>query len=159
MPALRPILAAASAAALLASFTAVARAAPPPDPDAGARLIAACVAGAGNMATSCIGLMADTCLKTADSTQRMAECETHELKIWDGWLNRDYPAVMARLKPRARTALRRIEHAFVAETARRCGFIATVNGPTTMNAPHVAECRLRATAIQWLWLKDFKAAG
>lgn len=159
MSALRPILAAVSAAALLASFTAAARAAPPRDPDADARLIAACVAGSGDLETSCIGRMADACLKTADSTQRMAECETRELKIWDGWLNRDYAAVMARLNPRPRAALRGIERAFVADVARRCGFIATVNGPTTMNAPHVAECRLRATAVQWLWLKDFKPAG
>ena len=159
MSALRPILAAASAAALLASFAATASAAPPPDPGADARLIAACVAGSGNLEPTCIGRMADACLKTADSTQRMAECETHELKVWDGWLNRDYAVVMARLNPRARAALRGIERAFVADTARRCGFVATVNGATTMNAPSVAECRLRATAVQWLWLKDFKPAG
>jgi len=147
------LLGLAAALALLAPFGA-ARAQPSPAADAG--VVSACLAGAGNLEPACIGAVAEACLNTADSTQRMGDCETRELKVWDGWLNRDYAAAMARLPVAAKTELRAIERAFVADKDRRCGFVATVGGPTTMNTPHIQECQLRATAIQWLWLKDFK---
>jgi uncharacterized protein YecT (DUF1311 family) len=119
------------------------------------KVLSDCLASAGNLEPACIGLVANACLNTADSTERMADCEARELKVWDAWLDRDYLELMARLPPAAKTKLRSIERAFVADTDRRCRFIAVVNGPTTMNGPHVQECRLRATATQWLWLKDF----
>jgi uncharacterized protein YecT (DUF1311 family) len=127
----------------------------PADP-AAAKVLNTCLAKAGNLEPSCIGLVADACLKTADSTQRMGDCETRELKVWDRWLNRDYAVVMARLPAPAQTQLRDIERAFVADTDRRCGFLSVVNGPTAINTPPQQECRLRATAMQWLWLKAFK---
>src|SRR5476649_1434680 len=95
---------------------------PIPGPD-DAKAITECLARAGNLQGGCIGLVADACLKTADSTQRMGDCEARELAVWNGWLNRDYAVVKAALKPAARAQLTAIERAFVADKTRRCGFI------------------------------------
>ena len=122
------------------------------------RTLDACVAKAGDLDAACIGVVADACLKTADSTQRMGDCESRELAVWDGWLNRDYAKVMASLKPALRTRLRAIERGFAADRDARCGFVQDVNGPTTMNTPAIQECAVHATAEQWLWLKAYLPA-
>ena len=124
-----------------------------------AQAIAACLDKAGNLEGACIGIIADACLKTADSTQRMGDCETRELSVWDGWLNRDYLRVMTSLRPVHRARLRSIERAFVADRDGRCNFIEQVNGPTTMNGPFIQDCALHATAEQWLWLRAYLPGG
>ncbi|HEY3799074.1 MAG TPA: lysozyme inhibitor LprI family protein [Caulobacteraceae bacterium] len=127
---------------------------PAPSP-ADARTLTDCVAKAGNLETGCVGLVADACLKTADSQERMGDCETRELAIWDAWLNRDYQAEMGKLPAAAQVKLRAIERAFIADRDSRCGFYAVVNGPTYLNVLPQQTCALQATAVQWLWLKDF----
>ena len=117
--------------------------------------IESCLAKAGNLTGACIGIVADDCLKTADSTQRMGDCEARERAIWNGWLKRDGVTVQAGLKPPARARFAAIGKAFEADTARRCGFVAAVSGPTTMNRPAMEECALHAAAEQWLWLRSF----
>ena len=116
--------------------------------------IDACLAGAGNLSSACIGIVADACLKMADSTERMGDCEARERAVWEAWLKRDSIAAKARLKPPASTRFAEIQAAFEADTARRCDFVAVLNGPTTLNRPASEECALHAAAEQWLWLRS-----
>lgn len=129
---------------------------PAPEPK-DAREIAACVAEKGdNLSSACIGIIADACLKHADSTERMRDCVTREVSVWDAWLNRDYRALRARLAPRSRQALQDIEMIFISEKGRKCSFGATLAGAqSTMQGPDVANCVLHETAEQWLWLRGF----
>ena len=157
VPKLTPLVPALSIAAVISLQWAQATPArsEPTGPAGDAHTLSDCVAKAGNLEPGCIGLVADACLKTADSQERMGDCETRELKVWDGWLNRDYQVLMSKSLAGAQVRLRTIERAFVADTDQRCGFVTVVNGPTFLNVLPEQECRLRATAIQWLWLKDF----
>lgn len=105
---------------------------------------------------SCIGAAADVCLKTADSQQRMTNCMVRERAVWDLFLNNDYPEVMKGLRPEAQRELLEVERQFVANTERRCTFIRKAAGYSSyIQVVEIEECMMHATAVQWLWLRDF----
>jgi uncharacterized protein YecT (DUF1311 family) len=107
-------------------------------------------------AASCIGAVANACLKTADSQQRMTQCMVRERAVWDLFLNNDYPEVMKSLAPAAQRELREVERQFVTNTERRCTFIRTAMGFSSyVQVVEIEACMMHATAVQWLWLRDF----
>jgi uncharacterized protein YecT (DUF1311 family) len=105
---------------------------------------------------SCIGTVADVCLKTADSQQRMTHCMVREHAVWDLFLNNDYPEVMKSLAPAAQRELLEVERQFVTGTERRCTFIRKAMGFSSyIQVVEIEECWMHATAVQWLWLREF----
>ena len=105
---------------------------------------------------SCVGAASTICLKTADSQQRMTNCMTRERAVWDLFLNNDYQAIMQGANPKVRQALLDIERKFVADTDQRCTFIRTFAGYSSyIQVVEIEECWMHATAVQWLWLRDF----
>jgi uncharacterized protein YecT (DUF1311 family) len=107
-------------------------------------------------APSCIGAAANACLKTADSQQRMTQCMIRERAVWDLFLNNDYQVVMSVMRPEAQGELREIERAFVRDMERRCTFIRKAWGYSSyIQVVEIEECMMHATAVQWLWLRDF----
>jgi uncharacterized protein YecT (DUF1311 family) len=105
---------------------------------------------------SCIGTVATPCLQTADSQQRMTQCMIRERAVWDLFLNNDYPEVMKSLAPAAQRELREVERQFVTNTERRCTFIRTAMGFSSyVQVVEIEACMMHATAVQWLWLRDF----
>jgi uncharacterized protein YecT (DUF1311 family) len=122
------------------------------------RAVQACLGSrTSDLSATCIGVMSASCLKTADSQQRMTQCMIRERAVWDLFLNNDYQAVMANLRPAAREQLRAIERQFVSGTERRCTFIRTAMGYSTyIQVVEIERCMMHATAVQWLWLRDFQ---
>jgi uncharacterized protein YecT (DUF1311 family) len=105
---------------------------------------------------SCIGAVADVCLQTADSQQRMTQCMVREHAVWDLFLNNDYPEVMKGLAPAVQRELLEVERQFVSGTERRCTFIRKAMGYSSyIQIVEIEECWMHATAVQWLWLRDF----
>lgn len=130
---------------------------PPPRPD-DLKAVQTCLASRDEFSqASCIGAASTVCLKTADSQQRMTDCMTRERAVWDTFLNNDYQAIMqSRTNPQARQALLDIERKFVADTEQRCTFIRTFAGYSSfIQVVEIEECWMQATAVQWLWLRDF----
>ncbi len=130
---------------------------PPPMPQ-DVQAVQACLASrTADLAATCVGVMSASCLKTADSQQRMTQCMIRERAVWDLFLNNDYQAVMAGLRPAAREELRAIERQFVSGTERRCTFIRTAMGFSSyIQVVEIERCMMHATAVQWLWLRDFQ---
>lgn len=130
---------------------------PPPRPD-DMQAVQACLSSREELEQgTCIGAASTLCLKKADSQQRMTDCMTRERAVWDTFLNNDYQAVMqSRISPQARQALLDIERKFVADTEQRCTFIRTFAGYSSfIQVVEIEECWMQATAVQWLWLRDF----
>ena len=155
---LRTLISIVSAASLLVlANTATAAGRLPPAAPGDVQAIQACLGSRNvNLAASCIGVVADACLKTADSQQRMTQCMVRERAVWDLFLNNDYPVVLSVMRPGARNELREIERAFVRDMERRCTFIRTAWGYSSyIQVVEIEQCMLRATAVQWLWLRDF----
>jgi uncharacterized protein YecT (DUF1311 family) len=105
---------------------------------------------------SCIGAAANPCLQAADSQQRMTACMMRERVVWDLFLNNDYPEVLKSLPPRPREALRAIQRNFITERDRRCTFVRMASGYSSyIQVAGIEECMMHATAVQWLWLRNF----
>ncbi len=152
----RRLLAIALSFAALASAATAGGKLPPPLPQ-DVRAVQACLGSRQAMQqAACIGTVADACLKTADSQQRMTQCMVREHAVWDLFLNNDYPEVIKGLAPAAQRELLAVERQFVANTERRCAFIRTAMGFSSyVQVVEIEECWMHATAVQWLWLRDF----
>jgi hypothetical protein len=129
---------------------------PPPRPEDLEALQACLGSRVAFEAASCIGAAANACLKTADSQQRMTQCMVRERAVWDTFLANDMEVVMVHLSPAARSELLEIDRHFRADTDRRCTFIRKAAGYSSyIQVVEIEECAMHATAVQWLWLRDF----
>lgn len=157
MPLHRLLTAMAIAALAGVPITASAGGKLPPAAPHDVQAVQACLGSRSQFdAASCIGVVANACLKTADSQQRMTHCMIREHTVWDLFLNNDYPEVLKGLAPAAQRELRDVERQFVANTERRCAFIRTAMGFSSyVQVVEIEECWMHATAVQWLWLRDF----
>ncbi len=109
-----------------------------------------------SLGSTCIGVAADACLKSADSQQRMTHCMTRERVVWDLFLNNDYQAIMSNLRFKGRNELREVEREFLRSTERRCTFIRAAWGYSSyIQVVEIEKCWMQATAVQWLWLRNF----
>jgi hypothetical protein len=79
-----------------------------------------------------------------------------ERAVWDTFLANDMEVVMVHLSPAARSELLEIDRHFRADTDRRCTFIRKAAGYSSyIQVVEIEECAMHATAVQWLWLRDF----
>ena len=108
-----------------------------------------------NLAVTCVGTVADACMATVRNQQPlMAECIVRERTVWDRFLNNDYEAVIAALRPGVREQVRAVEADYAINLDRRCGLVREAWGDGYA-ITDIEQCKLRATAMQWLWLRDF----
>lgn len=152
----RRLLAIAVSFAALTSVATAGGKLPPPLPQ-DVQAVQACLGSRQAMQqAACIGTVSDVCLKTADSQQRMTQCMVREHAVWDLFLNNDYPEVMKGLAPAAQRELLEVERQWVNNTERRCTFIRKAMGFSSyVQVVEIEECMMHATAVQWLWLRDF----
>lgn len=108
------------------------------------------------LSSTCIGVVAHECLKSADSQQRMTACMVREHVVWNLMLSNDTQALMASLKPGPKQALQEIEREFLASTEKRCAYIRTLWGYSSyIQVVEIERCWMQAKAIHWLWLRGF----
>ena len=133
--------------------------APPPAQPGDLQIVHACLTSrTASLSSTCIVVASDACLKGATSPQQRAQCMTRERAVWDLFLNNDYQALMANLRFKARRELRIIERRFLAATERRCNFVRTAREREyahDVERAEIEKCWMQATAVQWLWLRDF----
>ena len=132
---------------------------PPPAQPGDLQIVHACLTSrTASLSSTCIGVASDACLKGTTSPQQRAQCMTRERAVWDLFLNNDYQALMANLRFKARRELRIIERRFLAATERRCNFVRTAwerEYAHDVERAEIEKCWMQATAVQWLWLRDF----
>ena len=81
---------------------------------------------------------------------------TRERAVWDLFLNNDYQALMANPRLKMRRELRIVERRFLTATERRCNFVRTAREYAFyVQLAEIEKCWMQATAVQWLWLRDF----
>ncbi|MGD9543990.1 MAG: lysozyme inhibitor LprI family protein [Methylocystis sp.] len=121
-------------------------------PGAEGRLAAA----AGNAAqepSSCVGVLAKTCIKKAGNTSNavLNECYEREAAVWDSRLNASYRAALARIDKPAADNLRKTQRAWTAWRDAACRQ-PDVTFKGTMAGPMAAWCAMDLTARQALWM-------
>jgi len=136
-----------------------------------------CLAAAGEEGDgrACIGLSARRCMEESeggDTTVGMGVCLGRELEEWDRRLNAHYRALMARERredeemrrigasaPQKAPALRAMQRAWIDYRDARCAYIAAQWGGGTGAGPAGAECLMRMTAEQALFLRRMLEEG
>ena len=109
-----------------------------------------------DLAASCIGDVARQCIKPGDGIEQRAECIVRERAVWELLLNNDYEGALAAIRPAAQSGLREIQVRFLNDMERRCTFVREASGTSSPDQiVEIEQCKLRATATQWLWLREF----
>ncbi len=144
---------------VLAFGVAPARAAIAGQPDAAdVRTIDACLADAAKTKADpdiCVGSVAGGCLKGASTTAAREQCSNRELLVWDAALNRDLAQLTALLgDDNAKRALRDAERDFFVAKLKKCTFERLAHKDSAESLVAAAQCDVRATARQDLWLID-----
>ncbi len=114
-------------------------------------------AGSGkpmSAAESCIGTVADPCLKEAKSTADMNGCYDSEKAVWDDILNETYRRLRKKLDGKQQEKLRDMQRAWVASRDKTCAFYWDYY-QGTMASPMAAACVNRETARRALFLVGF----
>ena len=99
------------------------------------------------------------------STVGMGGCLSYELDYWDGLLNANYQAALARARqadrdnagygPSQEQALRTMQRAWIPFRDGTCDFERSQWGGGTGQGPAGAECLMRVTAQQALYLDRY----
>lgn len=117
---------------------------------------------------SCIGLSAEACMEDTPggySTVGMGGCLSMELTYWDDRLNASYQRALRRagqsdqenagFGPSQKDALRDMQRAWIPFRDGRCDFERSQWGGGTGQGPAGAECLMRVTADQALYLENY----
>ncbi len=105
-------------------------------------------------AESCIGTVADPCLKDAKSTAAMNGCYGSETAVWDDILNETYRRLGKKLDDKQREKLRDMQRAWIASRDKTCAFYWDYYRGT-IASPMAAACVNRETARRALLLVEF----
>jgi uncharacterized protein YecT (DUF1311 family) len=114
-------------------------------------------AGSGkpmSAAESCIGTVADPCLKEAKSTADNMACIAREQAIWDDILNETYRRLRGKLDKQQQVKLRDMQRAWIASRDKTCAFYWDYF-QGTMASPMSASCENRERARRALFLLGF----
>ena len=126
---------------------------------ADADIAAACLAKAGADAKpalreACIGALASPCIgdEGARTPADVIACLERETHVWDGRLNAAYRASLAKAAPAAAGSLRSVERAWIVWRDAACAHpYAVFQG--TMASPMMADCIMKETGRQALWVE------
>jgi uncharacterized protein YecT (DUF1311 family) len=140
---------------MFATTFAMAEAAKPSPKDAAA--VQACLTsdrGAELDGERCIGVVADPCLDTANSTADMNDCSTREHRVWDALLNNAYGQVRGMLDAEQQIKLRDMQRAWIASRDKTCQFYWDFH-QGSIASPMAAYCMVRETARRTMFLRRF----
>jgi uncharacterized protein YecT (DUF1311 family) len=120
----------------------------------------------------CIGIAADACMQNTlggYSTVGMGGCLAREWNYWDDLLNANYQRALRRAEqsdrenagygPSQKDALRTMQRAWIPFRDGMCDFERSQWGGGTGQGPAGAECLMRVTAKQALYLESYAPGG
>ena len=105
--------------------------------------------------SECVGITLDDCMDRPGgaTTLGIVECHKAETAAWDVLLNRYYKQAQIGLSAELITSLRDVQRSWITFRDLSCRFAYDWAGGGTIRGPLAADCLLRKTAEQALWLK------